>query len=379
MKDLSKDVLIIGGGLAGLTAALHLHKCGFSVVVIEKNSYPHHKVCGEYLSNEVIPYLNWLKVDLATLSPATITRFQLSSSSGKKLTVKLPLGGIGISRYLLDYSLYQQLLTNKIAVIQDTVTDVKFEDDIFTVRTQDEKIFTSKQVIGAYGKRALLDVKLDRLFIRKKSYFLAVKAHYYGDFPDDVVALHHFKGGYCGVSKVEDKRINICYLTDYETFKPYKNIETYQKNVLYKHDSLKQLFEESTALMDEPLTISQLYFDSKETVINHILMIGDTAGLIHPLCGNGMAMAIHSAKIVSTLLIDYHNGKISSRLKLEKMYTAQWKKEFGIRIKIGKIIASALRKRILTNFTINLLTKLPFLLRQIIKQTHGKPIIINEC
>jgi flavin-dependent dehydrogenase len=40
------------------------------------------------------------------------------------------------------------------------------------------------------------------------------------------------------------------------------------------------------------------FFQQKKKLENHILMIGDTAGLIHPLCGNGMAMAIHSAKIV---------------------------------------------------------------------------------
>jgi flavin-dependent dehydrogenase len=47
-------------------------------------------------------------------------------------------------------------------------------------------------------------------------------------------------------------------------------------------------------------------------------MIGDTAGLIHPLCGNGMAMAIHSAKIVSKLIGDYFNDEVKSRTELEK-------------------------------------------------------------
>ncbi|RZJ73742.1 MAG: FAD-binding oxidoreductase, partial [Flavobacterium sp.] len=43
------EILIIGGGLAGLTAALHLNKQGFDVTLIEKSAYPHHKVCGEYI------------------------------------------------------------------------------------------------------------------------------------------------------------------------------------------------------------------------------------------------------------------------------------------------------------------------------------------
>ena len=74
-------------------------------------------------------------------------------------------------------------------------------------------------MIGAYGKRSSLDIKLNRQFIKRKSPYLAVKIHVKGDFPDDVVALHNFEGGYCGVSKVENDSINLCYITNYDAFK----------------------------------------------------------------------------------------------------------------------------------------------------------------
>ena len=57
------DTIIVGGGLAGLTCALHLSQQNCSVLLLEKYSYPHHKVCGEYVSNEVLPYLNSLGID----------------------------------------------------------------------------------------------------------------------------------------------------------------------------------------------------------------------------------------------------------------------------------------------------------------------------
>ena len=187
---------------------------------------------------------------------------------------------------------YKKLIEKGIRVIIDTVNDISFQENQFTVTTQLENQFIAKQVIGAYGKRAKLDKKLNRLFIAKKSHYLAVKGHYKGDFREDLVALHNFKGGYCGVSKVENGIINICYLTDYHSFKTYKNMETYQKEVLYQNTTLKKIFEESEPIFDAPLTISQVSFGKKSKVENHILMVGDTAGLIHPLCGNGMAMAI---------------------------------------------------------------------------------------
>ena len=102
------QVLIIGGGLAGLVSALHLAKKGVEVLLIEKNSYPKHKVCGEYVSNEVLPYLNSLGIDPVKMGAAKIDKFVLSTISNKLLKTKLPLGGFGMSRYTLDDTLAKE-------------------------------------------------------------------------------------------------------------------------------------------------------------------------------------------------------------------------------------------------------------------------------
>ncbi|MGE6353370.1 NAD(P)/FAD-dependent oxidoreductase [Flavobacterium sp. NPDC079362] len=372
----NSDVVIIGGGLAGLASALHLSQKGLSVTLIEKSSYPRHKVCGEYVSNEILPYLKWLDIEISKLHPANISKFEFSTSKGKVASANLPLGGFGISRYQLDNFLYQKAISNGCVIIKEMVNDVSFDNDLFTITTPDQ-VLSSKIVLGAFGKRSNIDQVLSRDFFIKKSPWLAVKAHYYSEFPNDVVALHNFKGGYCGVSKVENNIINICYLADYATFKQYKNIEEYQLNVLYKNKHLKAILENSTLLFDKPLTISQISFDKKQAVENHILMIGDTAGLIHPLCGNGMAMAIHSAKIASEQVLDYYSGRIQSREALENGYREQWKKHFGKRLFMGRILAKVLRNKTITNALVAITVALPALLPTIIKQTHGKSIVIN--
>ncbi|MCZ4225203.1 NAD(P)/FAD-dependent oxidoreductase [Pedobacter rhodius] len=375
---LESEILIIGGGLAGLTAALHLNKLGLNVTLIEKNTYPHHKVCGEYISNEVLPYLSWLNLNLKDLWPASITNLQFTSSSDKSVTTTLPLGGWGLSRYALDDFLYRSAINRGVNIFQDTVVNINYLDNQFIIETAAGKAFTANHVVGAYGKRASIDVKLERKFISKKSEYLAVKAHYTSDFPDNLVSLNNFKGGYCGISKVENDVLNICYLADYESFKKHKNIAAYQENVLYKNQYLKNIFEKSEMIFDAPLTISQISFDAKEPVFNHILMIGDTAGLIHPLCGNGMAMAIHSGKILSELLNKYFKGEISSRIELEKKYTANWKSIFRTRLKTGRLLTSLLRNETLENFAMNSLSRMPFVLNKLIKYTHGQPIPISR-
>ncbi|QSB29067.1 NAD(P)/FAD-dependent oxidoreductase [Flavobacterium sp. CLA17] len=369
------DVLIIGGGLAGLASAIHLSGQGMQVTLVEKSGYPRHKVCGEYISNEILPYLVWLGAAVSELHPTAISKFEFTTTNGRSAKAQLPLGGFGVSRYALDHFLYEKAIANGCQILQETVTDIAFDQDVFSVSTPHQTL-TSKIVLGAYGKRSNIDQVLARDFIHKKSSWLAVKAHYSGDFPDDLVALHNFNGGYCGVSKVENNKINICYLADYATFKRYKNIEEYQNQVLYQNKNLKTVFENSTLLFEKPITISQISFDPKQPVEKHVLMIGDTAGLIHPLCGNGMAMALHSAKIAAELVLDFQNGRISRDL-LEKTYTQRWKTHFGRRMLMGRLLAKILSRKKLAPILISIVASLPGLLPLIIKQTHGKPIVID--
>lgn len=371
------DVIIIGGGLAGLASAIHLSNKGLRVTIIEKSGYPRHKVCGEYISNEILPYLDWIGINVSSLNPTCINRFEFSAISGNSVISQLPLGGFGISRYALDNYLYQKAIANGCIFIEATVTYVHCQNGLFTVKTKDDT-FTSSLVVGAYGKRSNIDTLLSRSFMKRRSPWLAVKAHYSGNFPEDLVALHNFSGGYCGVSKIEDNRINICYLADYATFKKYKNIDDYQQQVLYKNKYLKTIFEETTMAFDKPLTISQICFDKKSPVENHILMVGDTAGLIHPLCGNGMAMAIHSAKIASDLIVDYHYGKIASMKNLESEYRRQWNEQFSKRLLMGRMLSKALRNKTVTRQMLKMAVSFPAILPKIIKQTHGTPILITN-
>lgn len=370
-----KDIIIIGGGLAGLCNAIHLSKAGLKVMLIEKNEFPKHKVCGEYISNEVLPYLDYLGVNPFDLGATSIARFQLSTPKGKLIETQLPLGGFGISRYTLDHALYQKALENGVEVKQIVAESLTFDRDSFIVSTKAGEYFHSKFVIGAYGKRTNLDFHLKRNFVKESAPFLAVKAHYAGEFPEDLVSLHNFAGGYCGVSKVENGHINICYLADFEAFKKHKNISTFQEKVLYQNPHLNQILSSVEPLFDKPLTISQISFLPKPTVDQHVLMSGDAAGMIHPLCGNGMGMAIHSALILSGVLIRYFEGGIKSRTELESAYSQSWEQSFRTRLFAGRFFNAFFRRDKVFEYAIRSLTMVPWLLPVLIRQTHGKELI----
>lgn len=368
-----EDVIIIGGGLAGLTGAIHLKQEGISVTVFEKQRYPHHKVCGEYVSNEIVPYLDSLGISLLAHGGLPINRMQLTTVKGKSLETELPLGGIGISRFAFDDVLYRKALSLGVTFVFEAVTNILFEANSFEVYSK-SNIFSASLVIGAYGKRATLDKKLSRDFINEKSAWLGVKAHYKLDaFPSDLVALHNFKGGYGGLSKTESNSVNFCYLARYERFKKAGTIKAFNEQVVSENPFLHQFLKDAEPLFNEPLTIAQISFQQKQAVENHVLMCGDTAGLIHPLCGNGMAMAIHSAKIASELICTYVKIKSDRRL-LEQEYQLQWKAAFEKRLRMGRVLQSLLLNDTLSSIGIDLVSKSPKLLNTMIKKTHGTVI-----
>jgi len=368
------DVIIVGGGLAGLTSAIHLSTRKKRVLLIEKNEYPKHKVCGEYISNEVLPYLNSLGINPINEGAKQITKVHISTTKSNLIKGELPLGGFGMSRYFLDNLLVKKAQLNGVQILKDTVDSIHFKKDSFTITTKSSGVFQSKITIGAFGKRSSLDQKMKRKFIQKKSPYLAVKIHVKGVFPENLVALHNFKGGYCGVSKVEDNAINVCYITEYRSFKKHKNITDFQEQVVFKNEHLRKIFKESTPVFEKPLTISQVSFQTKNPVEDHIIMCGDTAGMIHPLCGNGMGMAISSASLASVRILQFLNGEIKTREGLEKQYLRDWNKEFKIRLKTGHFIAWLFRNQTISQIAYSILKRIPSLLPKMIKFTHGKQL-----
>jgi menaquinone-9 beta-reductase len=92
--EITCEAVVIGGGLAGLSAAIELATLGHKVILIEKKKFPRHKVCGEYVSNEVLPILNHFEIDPFSAGAQQMKRFVLSAPSGNSVQANLPAGGV---------------------------------------------------------------------------------------------------------------------------------------------------------------------------------------------------------------------------------------------------------------------------------------------
>lgn len=371
------DIAIIGGGLAGLGLAIQCVRAGYKTALFEREKYPFHKVCGEYISFESWNFLQDLGLPLSDMQLPMINRVLITTPNGNYIESPLSLGGFGISRYTLDHLLANIARQEGVHLFEDCkVMNVVYRNNsfmIFTTKGETEATVAA----GAYGKRGNLDIKWKRQFTKVKpnklNHYIAVKYHIRTHHPTDLIALHNFENGYCGISQIEENKYCLCYLTTAANLRNNRNdISSMERNILMKNPFLEKIFSTAEILYQEPLTISRISFNKKTQVENHVLMIGDTAGLIAPLCGNGMSMALHSSKLAFEEVNSFLQQRIN-RYEMEIQYTQQWEKHFGRRLQAGRLLQSFFGSNFLSNLLIKTVKPFPKFVSFLIQQTHGKP------
>lgn len=374
------DVAIVGAGLAGLALSIQIVRNGKKVVLIEKEKFPFHKVCGEYISMESWDFLISLGVPLEQMNVPVIDRLCVSAQNGSSLSTTLPLGGFGISRFALDSMLAEIAKREGVMLLEGTkVEDVIWQNDSFNIRCKGEVDITLMATVctGAFGKRSNLDIKWKRSFLASRDKrlhnYVGIKYHVLSIAEANTITLHNFKDGYCGFSKIDGNKWCLCYMTTANNLKACGNdISRLEREILGKNPKLRQLLSECEALPHFPITISQINFSKKLPVEKGILMLGDAAGTISPLCGNGMSMALHSAKIAASLLNDFLNGN-RSRQEMEREYIRQWHHHFSSRLKVGRMLQRFFGHPRLSNVLIYICKLFPFLIKPLIQKTHGRP------
>lgn len=369
------DCAVIGGGLSGLCLAIQLAGHGRRVIVCEKNGFPMHKVCGEYISMESYGFLQGLGLPLDDWQLPRISRLGVSSEQGFMLEAPLGLGGFGISRYTLDEALYQLALQRGVKVLTSCKVqrvDTKAGDT--SIETT-QGSYTARLVCGSYGKYtpAFMKAHEDYQPDEPGRNYIGVKYHIQTALAPDRIELHNFQDGYCGISKVDRDWYCLCYLSASENLRRAGNdLAVMEQKILCRNPHLKRYFTESHFVRAEPLSISNIRFREKQTYSGGMFLLGDAAGTISPLCGNGMSMGMRASQLLANAMEAHFRGDVTHQQLVEE-YQLAWKRNFHARIQAGYYLQSVFGKRRATHAALKALTLFPGLTRKLISLTHGQP------
>jgi flavin-dependent dehydrogenase len=266
------------------------------------------------------------------------------------------------------------------------VTEIKRNSEKFlvnlkTLKDEDLEI-SADYVIAAYGKQNILDKKLKRNFAAKwmksknrEISFNGIKYHLdksnFKNFPGDEIWIYADDNIYCGLNPVSDKEITLCFLE--KRINGNRAVRDKIKNLIQHNRSLGNLFENKFDEILSELPVKgagNIYFGNKKAVEDGIFFIGDAARMIAPFTGDGIGMAMYSAKILSALIIQNKNDKYSREL-LEHRYLNEWRNAFLSRIKVAFLFQQVILNNFSRKLSIKLIETFPLLLPQIIKSTRS--------
>ncbi len=356
MRTENHDIAIIGGGPAGAAYAIYLSGLGIDVCLVEKKKFPREVICGEFLSGEVIESLAEMNLtdNFFSLSPNQIrsVKFIFDDKGTAASTLSFP--AYSLRRSTFDYFLLNAAKQNGTNIIQPAeVKEICRDGKIFKMKIKrqegDEVQISSAILAAAYGKQNVLDKYLERSFTGVRTNYYGVKFHIdkrlFKHFEDSEIRMYSSPGVYCGLNAVDNNMVNLCFLRNRRDNS--ESSKDFLYNFISRIKSLEELFYPSYE--QELKSISKfgtanIYFGKRQKVENGVFMIGDSAGMIAPLSGDGIAMAFQSAKLLAVISMDIINGKIK-RNKAEELYSSEWNYLFRKR----KFAASIIQKIILNN------------------------------
>jgi flavin-dependent dehydrogenase len=309
------DLVVIGGGPAGTSAAITAARGGARVLLLERGKLPRQRVCGEFVSAESLDLLAGLLggTSTALLDEALRIPEARLFFDGHSITTQVNPSAASIARFDLDAALWRAAeAAGVIGKLQTTVERITGNGpfQIFTSTGE----FHARTVINANGRWSNLrkqssDADRDSATREGNSKWVGLKAHFAEPSPLLSVDLYFFDGGYCGVQPVvlagtssSEGRVNACAMVR-------SDVARSLADVFAQHPQLKARAQTWQMLM-EPVSTSPLIFCEPVPVAGAILMAGDAAGFVDPFVGDGISLALRSGALAAECLASFFKGRL---------------------------------------------------------------------
>lgn len=279
---MTREIEIIGGGLAGLSLGIALRRRGIPVMLHEAGEYPRHRVCGEFIAGLAESTIEHLGLGPALFDALRHEEVAWSIESGPPQLQRLPTPALALSRYIIDARLARAF----VAAGGELVT-----------RSRVTKCENAPGRVFATGRRPA-----------PNSRWIGLKVHVCQlDLTRD---LEMHLGGHCyvGLSRLHAGMVNLCGL-----FRR-RPIKGQGADLLLGYlraaglGPLAARIAGAGIVRESFCAVAALGFgrnvDSGERIC-----LGDAGAMIPPFTGNGMAMAFQSAELALPALLSYARGE----------------------------------------------------------------------
>lgn len=378
------DAVVIGAGPAGSSAAASLAAHGRRVLLVERDRFPRHKVCGEFLSPEAQDTLNALDLTdaVAVQGPTSLTHVEVTTRGGQHLRRPLPAAAWGISRYALDGALAQAAAGRGVTLwTATTAVRTVYQGGRYWVTLRRGRQYihaTARTVLLAAGRQvraALCPQPPPRTTEEAQSAPLSrsvgLKRHLDGVAIPDQVELFLFPGGYAGINPVEGGRANLCLLVEEETFRAAGGqVESMIAAAGEANPALGERLAGARPVADTTCTVGAVNTQTPPRVWAGLPRLGDAALMLPPLCGDGMAMALRGAELCAAGAEAYLRGECTLA-EWEARYTEAWHTEFAERVRVAHALQRLLMMPHLAGGLLTLGSWLPWAADYVVRATRG--------
>lgn len=327
------EVAIIGAGPAGATLGALLAQRGVDVTLFDRDVFPRDKLCGEFLSYDALPVLEPLGV-VEAIDRAGAPKIERGRVVGTHRTYEFafPHPARGVSRLFFD-----DLLLRTAEASGAKRRDGQVVNDLAAL--------DAKVIVGAWGRWGRFDQQLHRGFVKDRSHRnFGFKRHYRGATPKGTIDLYAFGRGYLGVNAVEGGITNICGLVHASRLAGHKGRwDAFIDTIRREERRLDELYAAYEPAQEQYLSSEPVIFRARSAVEGGIFMIGDASGVIDPLTGNGMAMAVQSALLLAPMLVRLLESP-SQRAAIEREYRERHQRFFAPRIAWSRRVAALLSR-----------------------------------
>lgn len=356
------DAIIVGGGPAGASAAVHLAASGARVLLAERERFPREKLCGEFITPECLEHFARLGVlEEMGRGGARVSETIFYAPSGRGVSVPSAwFGGeggeaLGLSRAEMDARLLARARDSGVRVLEEAALASLVVEGarVRGVRLHAGgglKEFRAPVTLDATGRHRAVVRRAERELGREgdgrregREGLVAFKAHLEGARgAAGVCEIYFYPGGYGGLSPVENGLSNLCFIARARDVRASgSDAERVLREVLMRNRRAAEALKDARA-RSRWLGVSLEGFGRHEPApFEGLLAVGDAAAFIDPFTGSGMLMALEGGELAALAVSNWLARGGAEFDEIARDYRRAYAERFDARLRLCGLLRRA--------------------------------------